>query len=104
MGRRAFLAAGVGLAGASAAAAQAPLSPASINPEATVRDWSGATPSRYPDPDIIAVDPRFNPYIIFNTPMRRHFTGALWSEGPAWNGVGRYLVWSDVADNLQRRT
>ena len=101
--RRAFLAAGLSIAGAGAAgAAQAPLTGPAAQ-QAAPRDWSGETPLRYPDPDIVALDPRFNPYIIFNTPIRRHFTGALWSEGPAWNGVGRYLVWSDVAGNEQRR-
>jgi gluconolactonase len=30
-------------------------------------------------------------------------TGALWSEGPAWNSVGRYLVWSDIPNNRQMR-
>src|SRR5688572_6521135 len=28
---------------------------------------------------------------------------ALWSEGPAWSGVGRYLVWSDIPNNRQMR-
>jgi gluconolactonase len=27
----------------------------------------------------------------------------MWAEGPAWNGVGRYLVWSDIPNNLQLR-
>ncbi len=27
----------------------------------------------------------------------------LWAEGPAWNGVGRYLVWSDIPNNVQFR-
>ena len=27
----------------------------------------------------------------------------LWAEGPAWNGVGRYLVWSDIPNNVQHR-
>ena len=67
------------------------------------RDWSGATPLRYPDPDLIALDPRFQRYILFNTPIRRHHTGTLWAEGPAWNGVGRYLLWSDIPNNRQLR-
>jgi len=29
--------------------------------------------------------------------------GALWSEGPAWSGQGRYLVWSDIPNNRQLR-
>ena len=67
------------------------------------RDWTGANPLPYPDPDIIALDPRFRPYILFNTPIQRHYTGTLWAEGPAWNGVGRYLVWSDIPNNRQLR-
>ena len=72
-------------------------------PPAEPRDWSGATPLRYPDPDLIALDPRFQRYILFNTPIQRHHTGTLWAEGPAWNGVGRYLVWSDIPNNRQLR-
>ena len=33
----------------------------------------------------------------------RLWTGALWIEGPAWNGVGRYLVFSDIPNNRQLR-
>jgi gluconolactonase len=67
------------------------------------RDWSGDTPLGYPDPDVIALDDRFRRYILFNTPIRRHYVGMLWAEGPAWNGVGRYLVWSDIPNNRQLR-
>jgi len=67
------------------------------------RDWSGKNPVRYPDPDIIALDPRFNKYKIGNTPIQRLWTGALWAEGCAWNGGGRYLVWSDIPNNRQMR-
>lgn len=67
------------------------------------RDWSGDSPISYPDRDIIALDNRFRQYILFNTPIRRHHVGTLWAEGPAWNGVGRYLVWSDIPSNRQLR-
>ena len=67
------------------------------------RDWSGNAPLRYPDPDIIALDPRFRRYALFNTPLQRLHTGTFWAEGPAWNGVGRYLVWSDIPNNRQLR-
>src|SRR5690606_25784579 len=63
---------------------------------AAERDWSGQRPIRYPDPDIISLDPRFNKYKLGNTPIQRLHTGMLWAEGSAWNGVGRYLVWSDI--------
>ena len=100
MERRAFLAATLGLA-AAGVSAQTPQAPVSPNP--TERDWSGQNPVRYPDPDIIALDNRFRRYIVSNTPIRRLHTGTLWAEGPAWNGVGRYLVWSDIPNNVQMR-
>ena len=74
-----------------------------ISPTPAERDWSGQNPVRYPDPDVIALDDRFRRYILFNTPIRRLHTGTLWAEGPAWNGVGRYLVWSDIPNNVQQR-
>ena len=70
---------------------------------AAERDWSGKHPIRYPDPDIVVLDKRFAQYKLGNTPIRRLHTGALWAEGPAWNGVGRYLVWSDIPNNVQYR-
>ena len=86
--RRSFLTA---VALAPAALAQAP------------RDWSGQQPVRYADPDVIALDKRFQKYMISNTTIQRLWTGALWVEGPAWNGAGRYLVWSDLPNNRQMR-
>jgi len=67
------------------------------------RDWSGKNPVRYPDADLISLDKRFDKYKIGNTPIQRLYTGTLWSEGPAWNGVGRYLVWSDIPNDRQMR-
>lgn len=67
------------------------------------RDWSGRNPVRYPEPDVVVLDQRFAKYKIGNTPIQRLHTGMLWAEGPAWNGVGRYLVWSDIPNNVQMR-
>src|SRR5436853_3125367 len=68
------------------------------------RDYSqNAAPVRYPDKDIIALDKKFNKYKLGNTSIQRIYTGMLWAEGPAWNGVGRYLVWSDIPNNVQCR-
>jgi len=75
----------------------------SMLPMSGDRDWSGNNPLRYPDPDIITLDDRFRPYILFNAPIQRLYTGTLWAEGPAWNGVGQYLVWSDIPNNVQKR-
>lgn len=84
----------------AALAAAALFGPAAF---AADRDWTGKRPVRYPDPDIIALDPRFNKYKLGNTPIQRLHTGTLWAEGPAWNGVGRYLLWSDIPNNRQLR-
>ena len=94
-----------GLAGAAVAPllAQPSLAQPPAPAAPTARDWSGNAPLRYPDPDIVALDPRFRRYMLFNTPLQRIHTGTFWAEGPAWNGVGRYLVWSDIPNNAQLR-
>ncbi len=56
-----------------------------------------------PRSDIVTVNPRFGKYVVFNSPIQRLYTGTLWAEGPAWNGVGRYMVWSDIPNNVQLR-
>jgi len=98
--RRAFLAATIGTAASLRAGAQAP---AQVSPVPAPRDYSKLEPIPYPDPDIIALDPRFRRYIIFNTPIRRLHIGTLWAEGPAWNGPGRFLLWSDIPNSVQMR-
>jgi len=57
-----------------------------------------APPSRYPETDVISLDKRFK-YKLGNTPIVRLYRGTMWAEGPAWNGVGRYLVWSDIPND-----
>lgn len=69
--------------------------------QAAPRNWN--EPGPYPDPDVIAVDPKFRRYMVFNAPIQRLYTGTLWAEGPAWNGVGRYMVWSDIPNDRQMR-
>jgi len=69
------------------------------------RDFGpNAPPTTYfTDPDIVVVDPLFNGYVQANSAIKRLWTGALWSEGPAWSGAGRYLVWSDIPNDRQLR-
>ena len=55
------------------------------------------------DPDVLAVDPSFNGLAQPNAPIQRLWTGALWAEGPAWNSVGKFLVFSDIPNNRQMR-
>ena len=92
--RRAFLT-GATLAGAALAVAK----------KGTPRDWTGKTPTRYPEPDVVVLDKRFGKYKLGNSPIQRLYTSPqmLWAEGPAWNGVGRYLLWSDIPNNVQMR-
>ena len=89
MNRRSFL--GAAAAGLSAASAQ------------TAREWSGKEPVRYPDPDVAVLDKRFTKYKVNNTVIQRLHTGLLWAEGPAWNGAGRFLVFSDIPNDRQIR-
>ena len=45
----------------------------------------------------------FGDLVQANSAIKRLWTGALWAEGPAWSGQGRYLVWSDIPNNRQLR-
>jgi gluconolactonase len=62
-----------------------------------------ASPIYFNDPDILTIDPSFNAYVQPNAAIVRLWTGAGWSEGPAWSAEGRYLVWSDIPNNRQLR-
>jgi gluconolactonase len=94
------MAAGVAACAPGLAAAQAPAAGA----HQSMRDYTpGAPPVGYPDPDIITIDPAFNALRVNNTAIHRLWTGAMWSEGPAWCSQGRYLVWSDIPNNRQLR-
>src|SRR5436309_6650207 len=100
--RRTFLTAA--LAGATAASACAQgRGQRGVSSTPSPRDYSRQDPIQYPDPDVVALDDRFRRYIVGNTVIRRLHFGTFWAEGPAWNGAGRYLVWSDIPNNLQMR-
>ena len=114
--RRAFLTAALAAAAAVPLAAQAgqtpapqtappaaPPTPPPVSPVPTSRSWDAAEPRMYPDPDIVALDPSFRQYVVFNSLIKRLHFGTSWAEGPAWNGVGRYMVWSDIPANAQLR-
>ena len=55
--------------------------------------------SRYPDPAVQVLDPRFNQYRLPLASVERLYTGCRWSEGPVWFGDGRYVLWSDIPNN-----
>ncbi len=96
--------AAVGTAAGSDLIAQGPATPPSTvtNPP---RDFGpNAPPSVYfLDPDIVVVDPAFNALVQPNAAIVRLWTGALWTEGPAWCSQGRYLLFSDIPTNRQYR-
>ena len=95
LSRRSFLAAG------TAAAATTAIAPSAL---ALTQGFPvGPEPIRYPSGVWKVLDNRFRKYMIGNTPLVREWTGALWAEGPAWDGVGRYVVFSDIPNNRQMR-
>ena len=59
--------------------------------------WRAAT--RYPDPAVISLDPRFDKYMLPLAAIERLATGCRWSEGPVWFGDARYLLWNDIPNN-----
>ncbi len=50
-----------------------------------------------------AIEPEFSKCLIGHARVERLWTGARWSEGPAWFPAGRYLVWSDIPNNRMMR-
>ena len=58
-----------------------------------------APPQRYPDPDIIAIDPKRFTAKLGNSAITRLHTGMGWAEGPAWHATGRFLIWSDIPND-----
>ena len=83
--------------------------PKPVAPPSTItqppRDFGpgGAPTTYFTDPDVLTIEPAFDGIRQPNAAIQRLWTGALWSEGPAWNSVGRYLVWSDIPNNRQLR-
>src|SRR5437899_7699245 len=107
LSRRQFVEA-VGTLGAAAlpalARAQQPQAPPSTVTKPPRDFGPNAPPTTYfTDPDVLTIDPEFNGLIQANSAIARIWTGALWAEGPAWSGQGRYLVWSDIPNNRQLR-
>src|SRR5499427_3152558 len=86
------------------AAASGPAAPPSVITQPPRDFGPGGAPTTYfTDPDVLTVDPSFDGLRQPNAAIQRLWTGALWSEGPAWNSVGRFLVWSDIPNNRQLR-
>jgi gluconolactonase len=67
------------------------------------RDWSGKTPERYPDPDVIALDPVFEKLIRAMRPSAACTPACSGPKAPPGTAAGNYLVWSDIPNNAQMR-
>jgi gluconolactonase len=65
--------------------------------------WDSTAPIRYPDPDIIVLDPRFQHMVLGHAAIERIATGFRFTEGPAWYGDGRYLLFSDIPNDALLR-
>lgn len=49
------------------------------------------------------IDKAFNACYVGHARVERLWSGARWSEGPAWFAAGRYLVWSDIPNDRMLR-
>jgi len=61
--------------------------------------WSSPAPIRYPDPDIVALDPRFEALILGHAAIERIAEGCRFTEGPVWFGDLRQLLFSDIPND-----
>jgi gluconolactonase len=69
-----------------------------LNPGALAWDQD-RTIIRFPDPAIETIDPRFEPYRVWQAVVERLWTGGSWLEGPVWFGDSRFLLFSDIPND-----
>jgi gluconolactonase len=65
--------------------------------------YDSPSPIRYPDPDIKVIDPRFQHLVLAHASIERIATGFRFTEGPAYFGDGKYLVFTDIPNDAQMR-
>ena len=65
--------------------------------------WESSAPIRYPDPDIVVLDPRFQHMVLGHAAIERIAAGFRFTEGPAYYGDGRYLLFSDIPNDALLR-
>lgn len=64
---------------------------------------ANAPPVRYPDPDVVVLDPRFRHLVVPMAAIERVATGFRFTEGPVYFGGGRYLVFADIPNDALLR-
>jgi gluconolactonase len=65
--------------------------------------WESPAPIRYPDPNIIALDKRFEPIMLGHAAIERIAGDCRFTEGPVWFGDTRQLLWSDIPNDRMMR-
>lgn len=65
--------------------------------------WGSTAPIRYPDPDVIVLDPRFQHLVLAMAAIERIATGFRFTEGPAYFGDTRHLVFTDIPNDALLR-
>ena len=65
--------------------------------------WESTAPIRYPDPDIIVLDPRFQPMVLGHAAIERVASGFRFTEGPAYYGDTRQLLFADIPNDALLR-
>ena len=65
----------------------------------TSRWEHSAAPIRYPDPDIVSLDPRFDSIALGHAAIERIAGGCRFTEGPVWFGDTRQLLFSDIPND-----
>ena len=65
--------------------------------------WDSSAPIRYPDPNIVVLDPRFQHLVVPMAAIERIATGFRLTEGPAYYGDGRYLLFTDIPNDALLR-
>jgi len=64
-----------------------------------VRDMFGEIPGC----GFEVIEQSFKQCFVGHARVERLWSGARWSEGPAWFAAGRYFVWSDIPNNRMLR-
>jgi gluconolactonase len=65
----------------------------------TMTRWDTNSPIRYPDPDVLVLDKRFEHIKLGHAGIERIATGFRFTEGPTYFGGGRYLVFTDIPND-----
>jgi gluconolactonase len=65
--------------------------------------WDNPEPIRYPDPNLVALDKRFESIMLGHAAVERIGGDCRFTEGPVWFGDTRQLLWSDIPNNRMMR-